>query len=345
MKKLTSALITLLVVLISFSNIIYATPNPSSQTDDILDNVPPLTSFGVTKKKKVDLVMNLDGTHYTYNELLAKVNGYVIPTLQANSIDANVQIKTGTTKLDNGVYVWNNYEVWRWDPITNGYVQATFTGGNVTISNNPFIGSNNKIYYMDRSGKMAFYDVNARTTTLIPNTYGQAIPALDGNIYSVNGSGNLVQTISTSGYTNVISSGVGELIGEDMNGLIWYITGYNYYSTSNTVYTYNENTGQIKQVVQRVDIRLPHFLNNEGTLFYKTYYAVYVGANNTVYYVGTHSGGIGMNYGTISFYNTGQPGIIYLDCASGTTAACYPQTPNQGGYLNTGQAVVTVKYF
>jgi hypothetical protein len=340
--------ITLVFIFFTFTMVSHAFADLLPINDKVsnLNNLAPTTSFGFTKKKKIDLTVNLNGTQYSPNLVQAKLNSIVYPGLVAEDIQANIELKTGNTKLDNGVYMYNIGEIWRWDPITNEYVQITHTGGNVTGA--PYIGANSKIYYTDKaSGRIGSYDVNAGTNYIIPNTSNGGLPALDGNIYSVNAAHNLIQTISTSGYQNVIASGVyaDQIIGEDRNGQLWYIVGANQpFGGRNTLYAYNENTGKITQMATGVDVTQAYFLNNEGTLVYHQYA---FNGSNVVQYVGTHNGAFGYNYGEIKNYNTGIPGIIYLDCDSGsstTSAACYPQTPNQGGYymynLNTQQAVL-----
>ncbi|MGG3471551.1 PKD domain-containing protein [Neobacillus pocheonensis] len=300
MKKFVrTVFMTILILLVTFSSV-YATPKPNTETDVVVDNVPPITSFGMTKKKKIDLVLNLDNTQYSLSTVQAKANSILTPALAANNIDARIQVNPSTKKKDSKFYYmvstgecasyygyggcssWYN-KVASYDYATgetkvyDGTRLVNDYGDTYAGFKGVSIGPNNKMYYIalkeygtGMTSMLYEYDMSTQTERKIMdnayNAFGLAggvsmIAGSDGNVY-------------VTGYSLAGQSTTGKLI-----------VVYPQTSTYSVIWTSTGNGDSPSNLRDTVDGIYYKYLNNVYLYKYSTGYPSIVRTlSNSIHY-------------------------------------------------------------
>ncbi|BBI35013.1 PKD domain-containing protein [Cohnella abietis] len=159
-----------------------------------VDNYAPTVSFGLQKKKKVDLVFNMGDTiSGDMAALKTKVNTLVLPELALNGIEANVKYIDSKPKVtDAFAYVLHSGEspsidqLYYYSPSTNtNTLVATMTGYGYA-SPQPIIRTDGKMYYMINGYDFKLYDPATGSSTTIftaPKRSHIYTVSPEGNIY------------------------------------------------------------------------------------------------------------------------------------------------------------------
>nr|WP_255807654.1 PKD domain-containing protein [Cohnella mopanensis] len=169
-----------------------------------VDNYAPSTSFGILRKKFVDINFNLGESNYaSLDELKTKVNTLVLPELAANGIDAKItygDARPAASKLFY-YYTIKNNEYYTIKP----YIYNPDTGITKEIDQRHASGvvmPDDTIIYLDATGTLQKYDVATGT-----NTKFYTPPEHYISSFAINKLGNVFYTsmwvVGHSGYMQV----------------------------------------------------------------------------------------------------------------------------------------------